>query len=311
MLMEQRASLEELAIAEALVNARLLGQSLARFPGSIPDNASAAYRCEDAAIHKVPFPIGGWKMSGVISEAHQRAFSDERLIGPVFESRILFQGSANCVACPIIAGGFSAFEPEIIVRVKADAPVSKLDWTIEEAADMVDELFFGMEVMSSPIEGIASLGLGALAADFAAGFGLLIGDRIADWQTRDEVSAEVYREDRLIRAGKISLEKDVIPALAFLLRRAARRNHPLRAGMMIATGTLAGAHKVVAGESVRGVFPGLGEVNGRAVAARVTASNGEVGRTGEVSLPTDISSCIEVGADPGSPAPRRSSSPLR
>lgn len=46
-------------------------------------------------------------------------------------------------------------QPEIVIRVSRDAPPDKIDWTIEEASDMVGEFCIGAEILSSaayPVE---------------------------------------------------------------------------------------------------------------------------------------------------------------
>ena len=78
---------------------------------------------------------------------------------------------------PVFDGGFAAVEAELVIRVGADAPADKTDWTIDEAHRFVGELCIGIEVASSPLATLNDLGPGAVISDFGNNWGIVVGRR--------------------------------------------------------------------------------------------------------------------------------------
>ncbi len=74
-------------IAEQFVRARLAGQSLPQYPGTVPTTLADAYRCQELAIERFPDQIVGWKVAR-IGAAFAQQFPEERLVGPVFERNL-------------------------------------------------------------------------------------------------------------------------------------------------------------------------------------------------------------------------------
>ncbi len=233
-----RVSSEEESIAKQFVRARLEARALRHYPGAVPADLASAYRCQDAAIARWPRPIAGWKVTG------RWPPTQERVMGPVFEATIRSAAPGKVVECPVFAGGFSAFEPEVIVRVGQDAPPEQTDWMIAEAADMVGELCIGAEVASSPLSTLIELGATAIVSDFGCNFGIVVGNPIPDWRKLEEVTARLYVDDRLVHEGTRSVRDGVLEAFAFALAKCASRGYPLRAGMLIATGTVMHADRI-------------------------------------------------------------------
>ena len=52
-------------IAEQFVRARLEGRALQNYPGVVPPDLEAAYRCQEAAIERWPERVGGWKVARI------------------------------------------------------------------------------------------------------------------------------------------------------------------------------------------------------------------------------------------------------
>lgn len=270
------------SIAQRFVAARMAALPLDGYPGAVPADLDAAYRCQDAAIDLWPDEIVGWKV-GWIGAGQQRVYGEERLIGPIFRRAMKAVQFDEEVPVPIFVGGFAAVEAEYVLRIACDAPPGKVDWTEDEAAGLVAALNIGVEVASSPLATINELGPAVVVSDFGNNAGLLLGPEVRDWRAQFErgMACETFIDGRSVgKGGTARLPKGPVGALAFALMRCARRGHPLRAGDYVSTGAASGIHDILEGEAAALVFEGLGTLRCRAVAARpVDVSSSPLQRT--------------------------------
>jgi 2-keto-4-pentenoate hydratase len=261
------------------VRARLEARALPEYPGAVPSDLETAYRCQDAALERWPEPPAGWKVARIAPQ-HQSTYPEERLIGPAFRRNIRPARAGEPVDCPIFEGGFAAVEAELVIRVAADAPPEKTEWSIDEASAYVGELCIGVEVASSPLATLNDLGPGAVISDFGNNWGIVVGAAIPGWRTLHEVIALTFVEDELVGRGVVSIRHGALGALAFTLGKCAGRGRPLRAGDVITTGMITGVHDIRAGQEARCVFEGCGEVRCRAVRARPWREGDDGARAG-------------------------------
>lgn len=249
------------------VQARLAGRSLASYPGTVPPDLLTAYRIQDVAIDAWPDAPCGWKVAR-IGPQWQVQYAEERLIGPVFARNVHVVGTGDVATCPIFEGGFAAVEAEIGVYVGADAAVDKIDWTPEQAAQLVGKVCIGVEVASSPLATLNDLGPGAVISDFGNNWGVIAGAEIGDWRTRtEELAVETFIDGQSAGRGKIAIPATPLAALAFALNKAAQRKRPLRKGDYISTGMITGVHDIRIGQESRLSFGEYGEILCRAVRA--------------------------------------------
>jgi 2-keto-4-pentenoate hydratase len=256
------------AIADGFVGARRHGRALPGFPGDIPDDLVTAYRVQDLAIAQWPDRVVGWKV-GFIAPERRDASGDERLLGPIF-ARQLQMTTGGQSTFQVFEGGFGAVEAEYVLRLDADAPHDKTDWTPDEAAAVPSTLFIGMEVASSPLATINQLGPRVVVSDFGNNNGLVVGAEIPGWTDRSDASltCTTWIEDRQVgQGGATTLPGGLRAAFAFALARSARRGRPLKAGDLIATGNATGIHDIVPGQRARIDFDGHGSIACLAVAA--------------------------------------------
>ena len=250
------------AIAASFVAARRQGSALDAFPGPVPEDLVTAYQVQDLAIARWPDTVVGWKV-GYIAAERRDGSGDERLLGPIF-SRQLWNATGGSTPIPVFAGGFAAVEAEYVLRLDADAPPGKQDWTPEEAAALPATLFTGVEVASSPLATINQLGPRVVVSDFGNNNGLVLGPQIPAWTTLDESSllAETWVGDVHVGSGGAGhLPGGLRAAFAFALSRSARRGRPLKAGDYVATGNATGIHDITAGQHARISFHGYGEIS--------------------------------------------------
>ena len=279
----QAGSLQEQAaladIAGRFVEARLQGASLPDFPGTIPDDLVTAYQVQDHAIGRWPDQVVGWKV-GYIAAEKRDASGDERLLGPIF-ARALLDATGGNAGVPAFRGGFAAVEAEYVLRLQADAPAGKTEWTPEEAAAFPATLHIGVEIASSPLATINILGPRVVVSDFGNNNGLILGAEIPDWHAIPEpqLACQTFIDDQQVgTGGATTLPGGLRAAFAFALSRSAKRGRPLKAGELIATGNATGIHDITVGQQARISFIGYGDIACRALAATpITGSDAALG----------------------------------
>ncbi|HLU05916.1 MAG TPA: hypothetical protein VKZ91_05115 [Woeseiaceae bacterium] len=255
------------AIAARFVEARLSSTPLDGFPGEVPPDLDTAYRCQDAAIELWPDEIGGWKV-GRIPSSLENKFKSDRLAGPIFRRTIHHTDSNRQLEMPVYVGGFAAVEAEFVIVVDRDAPRDKLEWTREEADELIRDLRIGLEMASSPLSVINDLGPAAIVSDFGNNAGLIVGPPIAEWRSRslESLACEAFIEGRSVgQGGAFNLTGGPVRSMQFILELTARRGRPLRAGDVIATGQTTGIHDIALGQTARIAFANDGDIYCKAI----------------------------------------------
>ena len=255
------------AIAKSFVSARRNARSLAEFPGAIPANLDAAYLCQNLAIDSWPDRLIGWKV-GMIPPALRAVHASERLAGAIFQRGL--RAAAGEVEFPVFVGGFAAVEAEFVLRIAADAPAGKVDWTEKEARSLIGAMHIGIETAGSPLATINELGPTVTAADFGNNAGLILGPEIRAWAALplDSLAVITSIEGRIVGRGAAGLLlRGPIGALQFLAGQTARMGRPLQAGMLVSTGAVTGVHDIKAGQSAVADFGPHGRISCVAVEA--------------------------------------------
>jgi 2-keto-4-pentenoate hydratase len=240
-------------VATELVAARREGRSLTRFPGAIPANMAEAYHIQELAMSRWQDSPIGWKI-GYISADRRTAGDPDRLVGPIWRQQCHLGGEHMSAAeVGIFASGFAAVEAELVIRLGHDLPAHDGGgWTAEEAAALEQHLQVGIEVASSPIPDINSLGPTVIAADFGNNNGLVLGSVLADWPSGAPIRLACYVDGQLVGEGSAeNLPGGIHHGLATALNILAGRGQPVRAGMLFATGAITGIHPIAPGQHCR------------------------------------------------------------
>ena len=248
--------------AAEFVRARRSAGSLSDYPGTVPPDLAAAYRCQDEAIELWDDAVVGWKV-GWIPEPFSATFGAQRLVGPIFRRALRRLNGGLRIEAPVFEHGFAAIEAEFIFQLARDAPEDVVDWTAEEARRLVGAMHVGVEIASSPLQNINDLGPAVIASDFGNNAGLLLGDAVADWQTRDleSLQCETRIDGAVVgRGSAASVSGGPLAALAFALALNARRGRPLRGGDYVTTGAATGVHEIRVGQAAEAHFAGVGVV---------------------------------------------------
>jgi 2-keto-4-pentenoate hydratase len=255
------------AIAKSFVTARRSAQSLTEFPGTIPSNLDAAYLCQSLAIRSWPDRLIGWKV-GMIPPSLRAVYASDRLAGAIFQGGL--REGAGEIEFPVFVGGFAAVEAEFVLRIGADAPAGKVDWTEREARGMIGAMHIGIETAGSPLATINELGPTVIAADFGNNAGIILGPEIRDWaaQPLDSLAVVTSIDGRIVGRGDAGLLlSGPIGALQFLAGQTAKMGWPLKAGMLVSTGAVTGVHEIKAGQRAVADFGSRGRISCAAVAA--------------------------------------------
>jgi 2-keto-4-pentenoate hydratase len=229
-----------------LVAARREGRSLTRFPGVVPASMAEAYQIQELAMSRWQDSLVGWKI-GYISANRRTAGDPDRLVGPIWSQQChQSEEQVSPAEVGIFASGFAAVEAELVIRLEQDPPAHDgRGWTSDEAADLEQNLLVGIEVASSPIPDINALGPTVIAADFGNNNGLVLGSILADPPDGAPVELSCYVDGQLKGEGSAeNLPGGIHHGLATALNILATRGHPVRAGMVFATGAITGIHPI-------------------------------------------------------------------
>ncbi len=251
------------AIAEAFVAARHQARALPDYPGVVPARLEQSYAIQDRAIALWNRPVIGWKI-GRLHPDKQAEHGTERLAGPIFAPT--FKAYAEPATVPVFSGGFAAVEAEFVFRVDHDADPSKTDYTEEEALRLIDTMFAGVEMAGSPLKTINALGPTVVASDFGNNFGLILGERLAEFDSdatvatlgSDAVSAYAARTGidgtTVGEGGLHTMPGGPLKAIAWLAGHLAARGRPLTKGQLISSGATTGIHDIAPGQSATVTF---------------------------------------------------------
>jgi 2-keto-4-pentenoate hydratase len=261
---------DSVAVAGRFVDARRAGRALPGYPGALPRSLDEAYARQDAAIALWCEPVLGWKV-GRIPDAWIGPLGEDRLMGPVFESRLQWLEAGDELTFPVIRGGFAAVEAEYIFALARDAEPGRSDYGPMDAAELVRSLHIGVELAGSPLATINELGPAVVVSDFGNNAGVYVGRAIDDWRDRpwSRFTCATWIDGHQVgRGGALSLPGGPLAALAFALNRGAMRGRPLKAGMVVSTGAATGIHDILPGQRALVGFDGIGDLAGRAYALR-------------------------------------------
>lgn len=243
-------------IAEAFVKARRAGHALTEYPGRAPQGLAEAYAVQDAAIAAFGDGVSGWKV-GRINPPWLAQLGTTRLTGPIFTQSVQAAADHHIPIGEIFAGGFGAAEAEFVFRIGTAPVAGQNHFTTEEAAALIDAVYCGIEIASSPFPGINDLGPLVTISDFGNNNGLLLGPGIPQWR---DASLENWAVTTLIDgepAGTGTAKAfpgGPMESVRFLIENLVSRSLPISPGLLISSGAVTGVHQVEAGQNVEARF---------------------------------------------------------
>ena len=239
-------------IASAFVNARRTGLALTEYPGVPPLDLAHAYAVQDAAMTLFDEAVGGWKV-GRINPPWTDQLQCTRLSGPIFTHSVQSLASDDIAQGQIFESGFGAAEAEFVFRIGQVPDPAQKNFSLEDAAALVDAVFCGVEIASSPFSGINSMGPLVTISDFGNNNGLLVGTEIPDWQASGLENWDVSTviDGTMVGAGTAAtFPGGPLESVRFLLENLIMRGRPVMPGLLISSGAVTGVHEVTAGQLV-------------------------------------------------------------
>jgi 2-keto-4-pentenoate hydratase len=237
-------------IAESFVRARREGTAIVDFPGTIPAALAEAYAVQDRALALDGRRVAGWKV-GKIDPPIEGV---NRLAGPIFADQIVTATDTGTpIGMPVFRGGFAAAEAEFLLRIGTAPDPAKLQYTMEEAIDLIDAVHAGIEIASSPFGGINALGPTVTISDYGNNNGLVIGPAIDNWRDAGiaDWPVELTIDGAPIGAATAATMLDgPFGAARFLFELLAARGIALQPGDWISSGAVTGVHQVSVGARV-------------------------------------------------------------
>jgi 2-keto-4-pentenoate hydratase len=161
---------------------------------------------------------------------------------------------------PVFADGFAAAEGEFLLRIGTMPDPAKRNYTMDEARALIDAVHVGIEIASSPFEGINDHGPTVTISDYGNNNGLVVGPELTGWRELDinAVPVEVLINGASVGAATSATMLDgPFGAARFLFEAMAARGIALRAGQWISSGAVTGVHRVSVSDRVEARFGDL------------------------------------------------------
>ncbi|WP_447725839.1 2-keto-4-pentenoate hydratase [Sphingomonas koreensis] len=248
--------------AGALVEARRTATGLPAYPGALPVSLAEAYTVQAEAAGLWGDRVAGWKVGRITGEAERR-FRKNRFIGPMFAGTVEEIAVGEKGAFPVIRGGSSALEAEVVAILGHDVAPRRSDWTPEEVRPLLCELRIAIEVAGSPVLHVNDLGALASIASFGNNLGLILGPAIRAWQEvgLDTIACQTIIDGAVAGSATVSsLPGGLLTAVAFALNQATQLEIGLSAGSMLSTGAITGVHAIKIGQRCEADFGAFGRL---------------------------------------------------
>ena len=239
-------------LAEKLIaTRRSLDRLAALAPDEIPASAAEGYAVQDAILRRLAIPIAGWKVGATSPTAEPQA-------GPILADRL--KPSPARFAMP--ANAFRTVEGEVAFTLGPDLPTRSQGYGADEVWDAMLSAQVGIEVLESSFIDRRKISEYAVLGDLLNNGAYCYGAAVKDWRGLDVATPEASiaidgKEVRRAKAGTPGGHPKRL--LTWLANHAAARGLPLKAGMIITTGSHTGMLDAPPGATVTARLEGIGE----------------------------------------------------
>jgi 2-keto-4-pentenoate hydratase len=243
-------------IAHGFVQARKAARALAHYPGTLPQSLNMAYAIQDEAIAQFEGEIVGWKV-GRINPPLCDELGTTRLFGPAWANGLDDASEGKCPVGMIFKDGFGAAEAEFMFRFGAAPDAGKTRFSPDDAANLIDAVFVGFEIASSPFPGINELGPLVTISDFGNNNGLLVGPEIPDWRNAglEDWAVETSIDGKIVGSGQASaFPEGLLGSVRLLIENLVERGYAISPGLLVSTGAVTGVHAITAGQHISARF---------------------------------------------------------
>lgn len=237
------------AAAAYLAKARREGARVDRLPVACrPATVAEAHAIQDATLLALGDGTGAWKVSPPLDGVLLR--------GAIPASRLY----ASPVQVPAADVSMLGVEAEIAFRLDRDLPPRAEPYGYDEVAGAVTALV-AIEIVHSRFSDYQGTPPIERAADCVSNGGLVHGTPRANWRSFDlrtvVASLDIDGKTIVRQSGGHVAGDPLLPAIA----QANAGSAPLRAGMIVTTGTYTGLQFAKPGQTVTAAFDGFGSVS--------------------------------------------------
>jgi len=248
------------AIAEKLIQARKTKTPLSEFPGTLPSTPEDAYHIQDLCIKGWDDKIVGWKVAGLKAEMHEQ-FKAKRQSGAVFEKNLRFVDCSEHIHAPVYAGGFGAIEAEFVILLGDVSQLPTTGLTAEDVRGVIEKVFIGIEIASSPMKDTHKYGTFSGISDFGNNAGIIVGPEVTNWQEVDlsSINVSVTVDGEVVGNATAKPELDgPLGAITYLIEHLAQRGHKIEPSTYVSSGAITGAHRTELNVASEVTFEGYG-----------------------------------------------------
>lgn len=239
--------------AQFLFAARKRGTPGPRIPLDVrPADVASALAVQRRVGELIGQPVGGWKCS---VPTEPRPIPCAPIFGPTVHA---------ASPCPFVTDQDTArIEPEIAFVLRRDLPARATPYSEEEVRGAVREARFVLELVGSRYVDPTAISFPELLADSISNQGLFVGPVVADAFTQSveafPVTVRLGTDTLMQKDGK---HPDLHPLrpLYWLANYLAQRGDPLRAGMIVTTGSYCGVIEVPLNVPLTIVYGDLGSL---------------------------------------------------
>ena len=228
-------------------------------PNLVPQTLLEAYAIQDRLVDTWGGKSVGWKLSCTSAVAQQVLKFDEPCRGRVMAGRV----DQSPATLDIGRHFMRLLEPEFGFRLKSDLRPADAPFDLEDVVGAVDALLPLIEIVDTAYQDWTSVGVLSLIADNMLSGGLVMGEPVHDWQTRDLATHEVTLavNGKTVTSGNGgNVLGNPVNALLWLANDLPSMGMGLRAGEVIATGLATGLAYADAGDTAVADFGDLGPV---------------------------------------------------
>ncbi len=237
------------AVVVRLLGAHNGGEAVsAAFVGAHPLSRAEGLEAQ-AQVQEALGPVGAWKVSSSSTK-------EKPNFAPILSKRIYGESAR------FAAGTFRSIGIECEIAYRMARDLLDPPYTREQVADAIAGLVPLVEVCDSRLADFKGAPHAWRLADGGRNGAILIGDMVEDWRKID-----THRQPVTLNFGKdIAADKignanpDLVAIVQLLANQAGPHCGGVRAGQIIATGSMTGTLPVDPATEVVARFPGLGEL---------------------------------------------------
>jgi 2-keto-4-pentenoate hydratase len=234
-------------LARELITARRTSATLTAHALMNVESTADAYRLQDRVRDGLGAKVVGWKLAAPAGA--------DVISAPLFD--IECRASDAAIDAALLRDGV---ECELALRVDRPLPAG---CTRDDVMAAVGAVMPAFELLCSRLTSKFASPREHIVADGMGQGAVVLGAPCRDWRALDfdKLRVMLWADDRLVadRPGG-SPFGDPLLAVSLLVDHLARRGRTLEAGTFVLAGSHTGVHRALAGERLRCVFEGIGEV---------------------------------------------------